>query len=152
MTFSELLDLDKTPAKPAPSRQPTEPSQASPNLPTTHATSQGTEVSTVVPPKKKIMVSWHQATVIPRHQATETPAMVRRLRGAVVRLGKEAATHRFTQEEKDDLARIIYEQGRNGLRTCENEIVRIALHWLLEDHRSRRERGVLSRTLRALRR
>ena len=78
-------------------------------------------------------------------------ATVRRLRQAVRRIGKEAATHRFTAQEKADLAQVIYEQGRQGVKTCENEIVRIAVNWLLAEHRAREGQSVLAQALKALR-
>jgi hypothetical protein len=78
-------------------------------------------------------------------------ATVRRLRQAVRRIGKEAATHRFTPQEKADLAQIIYEQGRAGVKTCENEIVRIAVNWLIAEHRAREGQSVLAQALQALR-
>ena len=78
-------------------------------------------------------------------------AMVRRLRQAVRRIGKEAATHRFTAQEKADLAQIIYEQRRQGVKTCENEIVRIAVNWLIAEHRAGEGQSVLTQALKALR-
>jgi len=90
-------------------------------------------------------------TEIPRHHATMVPAMLRQLRLAVRRIGKEAATYRFTREEKDKLAETIYTEGRAGIKTCENEIVRIAVNWLLEDQRARGEISVLAQALKALR-
>jgi hypothetical protein len=74
-----------------------------------------------------------------------------RIRTAVRRLGKEAATHRFTVEEKRALGEIVYRYGRRGWRTSENEVVRVAVNWLLADHRERGERSLLHRVLAALR-
>jgi len=147
MTYSELLDLDKTAAKSAAKRE-SKPSHKPRPTPRHHDTSKGP----TTPNHRDSMPPRHHDTTVSRHQATVTPALVRRLRRGVVHLGKEVSTHRFTKQEKDDLAQIIYEQGRKGWRTCENEIVRIALHWLLDDHSAQGNRGVLVRTLRALRR
>src|SRR5437764_4589729 len=43
------------------------------------------------------------------------------VRKAVKQIGKEAATHRFTLEEKNELADIEYTYKRQGIRTSENE-------------------------------
>jgi hypothetical protein len=75
---------------------------------------------------------------------------VRHIRRDVHRIGKEGATYRFTREEKERLDETIYRKGRQGIKTCENEIVRIGLHWLLEDEAERGERSMLSHVLRAL--
>jgi hypothetical protein len=80
-----------------------------------------------------------------------TPAMLKPLRQAVRQIGKEASTYRFTREEKDKLAETIYTQGRAGIRTCENEIVRIAVNWLIADQQARGEISVLAQALKALR-
>ena len=79
-----------------------------------------------------------------------TPSMVRRLRKAVKEVGKEAATHRFTQAEKESLRDIVYTYGRQGYRTSENEIARIGVNWLVEDYRENGKRSVLHRILKAL--
>lgn len=76
--------------------------------------------------------------------------MLDELRQAVRRIGKEAATYRFTREEKERLTEIIYRQNRAGVRTCGNEIVRIGVNWLLQDHRARGDASLLSLALKAL--
>jgi hypothetical protein len=48
------------------------------------------------------------------------------VRKAVKQIGKEAATHRFTLDEKNLLADIEYTYKRQGIRTSENELTRIA--------------------------
>lgn len=106
--------------------------------------------------------------VIPRHHDTVTPhdheaqpfatpgalsaAAVERIRKAVKQFGKEAATHRFTLEEKRLLADIVYHYERRGYRTSENEITRIAINWLLLNYQEDGEQGVLARLLEALHR
>ena len=91
----------------------------------------------------------HEATTA-RQEAHSESSLVSRLREAVKPLGKEGATHRFTAEEKASLAEIVYHYHRRGLRTSENEIVRVAIHQLLEDHAERGEQGILHRVLQAL--
>lgn len=76
--------------------------------------------------------------------------LMEELRKAVKQLGKEAATYRFTNQEKSALADIVYTYGRQGLRTSENEITRIAVNWLLMDYRENGGNSILSRLLDSL--
>jgi hypothetical protein len=69
------------------------------------------------------------------------------IRKAVKRLGKEATFCRFTQEEKNALADIIYTYKRSGIRTSENEVIRIAVNWLLENYHSDGKNSVLAGVL-----
>jgi hypothetical protein len=76
--------------------------------------------------------------------------MTETIRKAVKQIGKEAATYRFSAEEKQTLADIVYTYGRQGYRTSENEITRIAVNWLILDYQERGKQSVLSRLLDAL--
>jgi len=69
------------------------------------------------------------------------------IRKAVKQLGKEATFSRFTQEEKSSLGDVVYTYKRNGIRTSENEVIRIAVNWLLEDFHSDGQNSVLARVL-----
>jgi len=73
--------------------------------------------------------------------------MVRR---AVKRLGKEAATYRFTQEEKRALADIVYVYKGRGIKTSENEVTRISLNYLLEDYRQNGKDSLLAQIIERL--
>ena len=64
--------------------------------------------------------------------------------------GKEVAYTRLTPEEKAQLADIVYTYKRQGQRTTENEVQRIALNYLLSDYHERGERSVLAQVLAAL--
>ena len=72
------------------------------------------------------------------------------IRKAVKDFGKEAATHRFTPEEKKAVADLIYTYKTRGLRTSENEITRIAVNFILHDYREHGEESILARALKAL--
>ena len=136
MTFNELLELDKkaetTPevplesASPIPSPTPTKPTSKA----TPHASNLG--------------------TTTPRYRGTTPPAMVKGIRKAVKELGKEAATHRFTREEKDAIAQVVFTYGQQGIKTCENEIARIGINWLLQEHQANGRSSILHRVLTAL--
>jgi hypothetical protein len=86
----------------------------------------------------------------PSEQATIAATAVERIRKAVKQYGKEAATHRFTLEEKRLLADIVYTYDRRGVRTSENEITRVAINWLILDYQASGEQSVLARLLERL--
>lgn len=117
-------------------------------------------------PQKSKKVDRNRDTVTPRHRAAEvsrgqetksggkhdttTPAIVETIRKGVRQQGKEAATHRFTAEEKQAIADIVYTYGKEGYRTSENEIARIGLHWLIQDYQEKGRQSVLAKVLEAL--
>ena len=72
------------------------------------------------------------------------------IRQAVKHTGKEAGTYRITREEKKALLEICYSYRLAGMRTSENEITRIALNYLLNDHKSNGENSILSRVMEAI--
>ncbi len=74
------------------------------------------------------------------------------IRGAVRVIGKEAATYRFSPGEKARVSDIIYTYKRQGIRTSENEISRIALNFIFQDYEENGEQSVLARVLDALNR
>ena len=86
-------------------------------------------------------------TVIPRYRDTTLDFIQAR----VAEFGKEAATYRFTATEKQALSKLIYAYRGRGLRTTENEVVRIALNALLQEHQQHGEQSVLAAVLRRLR-
>ncbi len=101
-------------------------------------------------------------TVIPRHHETMQPSnhdtttpqpeavIFEVVRKAVKQIGKEAATHRFTLDEKNLLADIEYTYKRQGIRTSENEITRIAINYFIEDYRQNGEQSLLAKLLKHL--
>ena len=88
----------------------------------------------------------HDTTVSRHHEA-----MVQDIKKALRQFGKEAATHRFTPEEKQAIADIIYSYSRQGIRTSENEISRIAVNFIVNDFKAFGEESLLHRILKALR-
>lgn len=88
----------------------------------------------------------HHATVIPRYRDTT----IETVRAAVKIFGKEAATHRFTLEEKKAIRDIVYAYESRGIRTGENEISRIGVNFLIEDYRQNGENSILHKVLTAL--
>lgn len=62
-------------------------------------------------------------------------------------IGKEASTYRLTLEEKKTLIEIIYKFKIKNISISENMIVRIALYILLNDHKMKGEKSLLTRVL-----
>ena len=93
-------------------------------------------------------------TMTPRNHETTASrfheTIIELIRKAVKEFGKEAATHRFTTEEKKAVADIIYSYKNRGIRTSENEIARIAVNFIINDHKENGEESVLDRALKAL--
>ena len=67
--------------------------------------------------------------------ALTEPVMFEDVRKAVRQIGKEAATHRFTADEKRPTTEIVYTRARQGTHTSHNVIARIAVNGLLLEHR-----------------
>jgi hypothetical protein len=64
--------------------------------------------------------------------------------------GREVSYVRLTPEEKGRLSDIVYTYKRQGQKTSETEINRIALNYLLLDYHEHGEQSVLARVLAAL--
>ncbi len=64
--------------------------------------------------------------------------------------GKEVSFTRLTPEEKAQIADIVYTYKRQGQKTTENEINRIALNFLLDDYHKQGPDSVLAQVLAAL--
>ena len=86
-------------------------------------------------------------TTVSRYHATS----IETVRKAVKVIGKEAATHRFTLSEKQAINDLVYAYKRQGIRTSENEIARIAINFILIDHSECGENSVIDRVMKALR-
>ena len=80
----------------------------------------------------------------------EQTERIEAIRKVVKQLGKEATFSRFTQEEKTSLGDVVYTYKRSGIRTSENEVIRIAVNWLLADYHNDGQNSVLARVLTGL--
>lgn len=100
-------------------------------------------------------VSRHHDTMTPSNHDTATPwyhdTTIEHLRKTVKTIGKEAATHRFTVEEKRAIRKIVYTLEGDSIFTSENEIVRIAINHAIEDYKKNGKSSLLARVLKALR-
>jgi len=98
------------------------------------------------PSSSDTMTPRYHDTTVSRYQDT----IFELVRKAVKELGKEAATHRFTLEEKRAIADIIYTYKNNGIKTSENEIARISVNFIIEDYWENGENSILHKILKAL--
>jgi hypothetical protein len=76
--------------------------------------------------------------------------MVETVRLAIKEIGKEAATHRFTKAEKEAIAALVYNFKRQGIRSSENEITRIAVNFIINDYNAKGDQSLLVKALHAL--
>ena len=76
--------------------------------------------------------------------------VIEHIRQAVRQTGKEAGTYRITREEKKALLELCYSYRLAGIRTSENEITRIALNYLIHDHKSNPKDSILESVMEAI--
>lgn len=82
--------------------------------------------------------------------ASDDAEVIEVIRKVVKGTGREVSFVRLSPDEKGRLADIVYTYKRQGVKTSENEINRIAINLLLEDYDTNGEQSVLSRVLAAL--
>ena len=120
-------------------REPTRPITKTKTMKVTRKGTKPPEQHDTTPPR-------HHDSMVARYHATT----VERIRSAVKRFGKEAATHRFTLAEKKDLANMVYTYKLGGIRTSENEMTRIAVNFIVADYEENGENSLLNKVLKAL--
>ena len=130
--------LPEEPAAPVPRVTPT-PSRQSPRQSVRHR------------PTTPSPVAGNGASQLASKLANDGDDAIRAIRKVVRAPGKEVSFVRLTPEEKAQVADIVYTYKRQGQKTTENEINRIALNHLLLDYHENGEHSVLARVLAALR-
>jgi hypothetical protein len=132
----------------------TSPEAVTPKKETTGNSFIKDEMAVVIPNHRDTVVSRHRDTTKPRHLDTVTPryhdTTIEIIRKAVKEFGKEAGTHRLTRTEKKAIADIEHTYKQQDLETCENQIARIAINFILYDYQENGENSILARTLKAL--
>ena len=129
---------------------PLQPQKPIPGTDNHQDTQRGEAGGTVIPRYRDTTTPSHHGTMPPRHSDTEailTTDVFQIVRKAVKEFGKEAATHRFTQAEKQTIAELVYSYKARGIRTSENEIARIAINYLVHDYHVNGERSILHQCL-----
>jgi hypothetical protein len=85
-----------------------------------------------------------------RYPASNQASFIEEIRRAVKDPGGKTTFVRLTAEEKNHLVDLVYTYKRQGNKTSENELVRIAIGFLLEDHTERGQDSVLAQVIEAL--
>lgn len=117
------------PAQSAPPETPQPPIRTEPTLKTVETTSPAS------------------ASVQASTQASQHDSLLAEIRRTIKVQGKEVSYVRLTQEEKNQLADIIYSYKRQGVKTTETEISRIAINYLIEEYRANGQASILARLL-----
>jgi hypothetical protein len=107
------------------------------------------------PVDKDVMTESLQASNNASMHASNQPltheTIIETIRKAVKDVGKDSATYRFTPEEKKALLELSFSYKMQGYKTSENELIRIAINFMLEDQKQDGRNSVLQRVLDALR-
>jgi hypothetical protein len=78
------------------------------------------------------------------------PVLIAQIRKKVKEFGKEAATFRFTLDEKRALREIIYKFSTREIHTSENEVTRISINFIIEDFKRNGKDSLLQGVIDAL--
>jgi len=73
------------------------------------------KVSSKLPSKQPTKKPLHHDTTVPRHH----DAIIEQIRMALKNFGKEAATHRFTLEEKKAIRKIVFSYNQMNISTID---------------------------------
>ena len=146
-----LLRSTQRQAAPAETPQDAEPVAAEAQVPTAPApapqTSKRTRDLTKKPAAKQARISdSKQASKLAR----PSDDLVETIRKAVKVPGREVSFVRLTPTEKGQLADIIYTYKRQGKKTSENEINRIAINYIIEDYQAHGEQSILAKVIESL--
>lgn len=96
----------------------------------------------IVKKGKKADLSRHQKAMVSRNHDTTIAA----IRKAISEVGKKASTYRLSSSEKKALVKIIYEfRIMKNIRITENEIVRIAIQYLIHEYQEKKSGSLLLR-------
>jgi hypothetical protein len=95
------------------------------------------------------------AIMLARKHASKTasmlalsPDIIEAVRRIVRKPGKEEVLYvRLSREEKDRLSDVTYTYKRQGMKTSDNELMRVAINMLLEDYKVSGEQSLLARIL-----
>jgi hypothetical protein len=143
-TYTRLLQADKESVKP--NQKVTPPVEK----PIAQKRKQPAKKTSKVEP----VVSRYHDTMTPRHHDTTVSryhdTIIEAIRKAVKQIGKEAATHRFTVAEKQEIANIVFTYKNQGVFTSENEVSRVAINFIIADYKENGEESVLARAIKAL--
>lgn len=163
--MQKSMEESQQPPSPIPATSSTQPQQ--PEEPKENQKSgEQIQISSLTEKKEKPVgdttIPRYQDTLTPRYHDTTVPSnhdtvipdqetdSIETVRKAVKHLGKEPATQRLTSEEKKTLADIEYIYRRKDIKTSGNEIIRIALNYIIHDYREKKEQSILAQVLEKL--
>lgn len=89
-------------------------------------------------------------SMIASTEASMLDSMIENIRRAVRKPGSRVSFARLTEEEKSLLEDIAYTYKRQGIKTSENEIVRVAINYLILDYQTNGQTSILARVIAAL--
>lgn len=142
-------------ASPSPLAQEKKPSKAKPTVPKK-------QIITTAPPQVPGEVNKKEDSKSDKDEARKSDSSqdnglasyqastIERIRKVVKDGGREVSFTRLSMEEKQQMKDLVYTYGRMGIKTTENEIVRIALNYILEDYQASGKASILERVLEAL--
>lgn len=107
------------------------------------------EISSQVPKSTSIPDSPHAIQNASMH-ASKSENVIDEIRKTVKIIGKSELYVRLTPEEKSQLTDIVYTYKRQGVKTSENEVSRIALSYLTSDYQANGEASILAQVIEAL--
>lgn len=84
------------------------------------------------------------------NQASYHASLIESIRRVVKDPGDKTSFVRLSPEEKNQLVDIVYSYKRQGVKTSENEVVRIAIGYLLEDYHANGKESILVQVIEAL--
>ena len=102
---------------------------------------------------RDVMTSRNHEVTMSLHHDVIPPGsedIISQLRSIVKQIGKEPTTCRLTTEEKNLLKDVEYEYRKRGITTSGNEILRIAMNFLVDDYKEHGEQSILDKVLKAL--
>ena len=101
-------------------------------------------------PTRRVKAKPKKKAIVLSSYRDSTPSNIENIRKCVKELGKEATFLRLTEKEKRELTDIVYNYKRDGFKTSDNEVLRIALQFLIAEYRANGKQSTLNKVLEAL--
>lgn len=73
--------------------------------------------------------------------------LVKDIKWKIREFGREASTYRLSLEEKNSIIEVIYDFRKKKVRISENDVIRIAIRFLIYDHCLKKEKSLLTRVV-----
>lgn len=122
-----------------------------------------TSVTKDVVPSVEVKQPSNQATTLATKQPEVQPVRqfpravskdddyVETIRLALKEVGKETTSYRLHEKEKEALDEMLYQLKRRKLKSNENEVMRIAINFILGDYQANGDQSILVRALEHMR-